>query len=715
MAKNFYIHLSFALPILHTILFPITFCFPFYNLQSARLQNGNFIFVHKYGVDIVNHNVSKIIRHEISFTEEEQITVEKMKDVIIKLFDDGYVICLMNDQMYIFDEAGNFKQKKEDANNNMAYNYYSLNVKDNHHYFVAFTNIESLNVYYYEYDKTANTITNLGDFAHFKFEVPVRRLEEDQQIKYYSLIGGINCHMMYTEVNGEALVCFFILSYNDQYYWNIAFYDLDSNYKIISHATYSPLKKLQDVKITYFKVAVNSNKDMALICGFAITGDDLCFHYSIIQTEIIYNYEYMWQSKCLYQYDAFKVNYFSEKNEFVFSCLDENVNTLEKIKYVFFYLDYSNQLKWEYNIITKTDECDKFNGFDVFYSQTYFIITDYICNKIDESVEEEVEKEKEKEEESKAEEEVIKEEQTSTNVKEEEKKSVEEETNKEEETTKESDKKEEEEEESAEEEKIEEKEFECQLEKCSKCNRESSSKNLYESCNELNGYYSLKNSPSSEEQLYKDCFNETTKPINYYFDDLEKYYMPCFETCKTCKYGGDSQINNCTSCAFGYTFIPGLINTTNCITKCPYFHYYTSYGQYKCSEVSVCPEDYYLLIREKNKCIDNCTKDDEYKYQYNGECYKQCPSDSKDNDDYICKDNNINICSLSQRNISVASQTITEQEKENLAKSYVKEFSYTDNHISFFDYGNSEIIFYKNYECVSDLGLEIPKVDLGDC
>ena len=43
-----------------------------------------------------------------------------MKDVIIKLFDDGYVICLINDQMYIFDESGNFKQKKEDANNNMA-------------------------------------------------------------------------------------------------------------------------------------------------------------------------------------------------------------------------------------------------------------------------------------------------------------------------------------------------------------------------------------------------------------------------------------------------------------------------------------------------------------------------------------------------------------------------------------------------------------------
>ena len=119
--------------------------------------------------------------------------------------------------------------------------------------------------------------------------------------------------------------------------------------------------------------------------------------------------------------------------------------------------------------------------------------------------------------------------------------------------------------------------------------------------------------------------------------------MPCYEFCKTCKYGGDNTINNCTSCAFGFIFIPGLINTTNCVIKCPYFYYYTTYGQYKCSELSVCPEDYNLLIRNKEQCIEDCKKDDEYKYQYNGECYKECPSDSSDNEDFICKDNNINI------------------------------------------------------------------------
>ena len=31
------------------------------------------------------------------------------------------------------------------------------------------------------------------------------------------------------------------------------------------------------------------------------------------------------------------------------------------------------------------------------------------------------------------------------------------------------------------------------------------------------------------------------------------------------------------------------------------------------------------LISDKNFCIDNCTKDNNYYYEYNNTCYKQCP------------------------------------------------------------------------------------------
>ena len=258
MVKGNYIFLSFIFTTLYIALFPNANCFPFYNLQSARLQNGNFFFIHQNGVDIVDSDINKIIKNVITFSEEEQITVEKMKDTIIKQFKDGSLICLINDKMYIFDELGNFKQKKEDANNDMAYNYYSLNIKDNYHYFVAFVNDQSLNIYYYEYDKLTNTITQLGNSGHIKLQVPTRRLEDT--INYYNFIGGLNCHMMKSEGKEETLACFLIISYNNKNYWNIKFYNLNENNEIIAHTDYSPLQKEQDVTVTHFKVEVNSDK-----------------------------------------------------------------------------------------------------------------------------------------------------------------------------------------------------------------------------------------------------------------------------------------------------------------------------------------------------------------------------------------------------------------------------------------------------------------------
>ena len=182
-----------------------------------------------------------------------------------------------------------------------------------------------------------------------------------------------------------------------------------------------------------------------------------------------------------------------------------------------------------------------------------------------------------------------------------------------------------------------------------------------------------------------------------------------------CEEGGNELNNNCLSCEFGFTFLPG--DNNNCYTKCLYYFYYTKYGQYKCTRYSSCPEDYYLLIRDKSQCIDDCKKDDEYKYQYDGECYKQCPNNLEDNN-FICVDNNIDICSLSKKEIIeiiLKNEEISKEELDNYGKIYAKEFFYTDNHISLFIYKDYEIAFYKNYLCISDLNLDIPRIDLGNC
>ena len=133
------------------------FAFPFYNVQSAELSNGQKLIVHELGIDIVDKDYNQIIKNEITFTNEEQIsTTDKMKNVIIKKFEDGYLICLINDITYIFDNLGNFLSKRENINIGHTTNYYSLNIKDNYHFFIGFISNQEFCLYYYEYNVETN-------------------------------------------------------------------------------------------------------------------------------------------------------------------------------------------------------------------------------------------------------------------------------------------------------------------------------------------------------------------------------------------------------------------------------------------------------------------------------------------------------------------------------------------------------------------------------
>ena len=144
--------------------------------------------------------------------------------------------------------------------------------------------------------------------------------------------------------------------------------------------------------------------------------------------------------------------------------------------------------------------------------------------------------------------------------------------------------KESEEENIKEEEKEKEKEkFNCNLEKCSECNEESIKSNLCTKCNTIKGYYPLNRGIDLSEKEYIDCYNEETKPENFYLDNEDKEYKICHTNCKTCKYGGDGNENNCTSCKNNLILKPDIRNSTNCVAQCDYFYYYQG-KQYKCTE-----------------------------------------------------------------------------------------------------------------------------------
>ena len=113
---------------------------------------------------------------------------------------------------------------------------------------------------------------------------------------------------------------------------------------------------------------------------------------------------------------------------------------------------------------------------------------------------------------------------------------------------------------------------------------------------------------------------------------------------------------------------------------------YTPYKQYKCTEDGICPENYTLLIEDKGKCIEDCGKDDIYKYQYNGKCLKECPinTESKNNDN-ICKDIDLNKCIVKENNFISLVDNLTDNE----IKYYAKNVRQYINNISKSTYNTS--------------------------
>ena len=142
----------------------------------------------------------------------------------------------------------------------------------------------------------------------------------------------------------------------------------------------------------------------------------------------------------------------------------------------------------------------------------------------------------------------------------------------------------------------------------------------------IQGYPSLINDK-------KICLEEI--PGNFYLDSNDGIYKECFNKCKKCSKSGNETNNNCDECKDDLIFITDITNN-NCYEKCQFFYYFNEINQYNCTNDYSCPQTY-KLIEEKRKCISECKNDDLFMYEYNNNCYKQCPNETIENDlDKIC-------------------------------------------------------------------------------
>ena len=161
--------------------------------------------------------------------------------------------------------------------------------------------------------------------------------------------------------------------------------------------------------------------------------------------------------------------------------------------------------------------------------------------------------------------------------------------------------------------------YRCDLEKCFLCPSNKKYKGLCTICNY--NYYPIENDISNIDD-YFDCYQE---PEGYYLDKNDYLYKKCYHTCELCAETGNKTYHNCIKCNANYNFEITFIyhNYLNCYENCDYFYYFNDDNNFICTQSFSCPENYDIFIPQKNKCTDNCEKDDIYKFEYNKTCYSE--------------------------------------------------------------------------------------------
>ena len=227
-------------------------------------------------------------------------------------------------------------------------------------------------------------------------------------------------------------------------------------------------------------------------------------------------------------------------------------------------------------------------------------------------------------------------------------------------------------------------------------------------CDTDNEYYII-NSKSSDNK----CYKKSELPKNVYYNEITKSYELCYKNCGTCLMGGDFSSNNCLDCALNFIKEPEN-KTSNCVESCKFLYYYNILDQYSCTDDEQCPNEASLIIRNKRKCINRCINDDNYKFQYNGECLFSCPSGTEPKDLNICQISNVATCSSSVFKLNL-NETIVQENVKLVAKNYADEFYYTENHITRFSNKNFTMVLYKNSSCIDELKMNVTKIEYDSC
>ena len=150
------IKFKISLIILFQFFYKINSAASFDYPYSITLANDNILLIQKTGIDIYDKSLNKL-NQIIEFSGEEEITEEKFSKIAIK-YNKEYILSIINDKIFIFNNEGKLLYKSEEKiNGNQIIYSYSLTflhtTNDTCIYVIGYFGENSyLNLYLYKYD-----------------------------------------------------------------------------------------------------------------------------------------------------------------------------------------------------------------------------------------------------------------------------------------------------------------------------------------------------------------------------------------------------------------------------------------------------------------------------------------------------------------------------------------------------------------------------------
>ena len=263
----------------------LSFTYP----NALTLKNGNIFVIHKNGVSICDYSFSTILREIIVFSEELQISdTDHLSKVLLEKFNDGYIVSIIINKIFIFDINGNLKYESNEPLSNEPDLYFSLSIdeivdNEKHYYLVGYIFQGSIYLKHYRYWISTNKNELYGN---------ANGIKDNSYISYsnnYSILNkGLSCQVL-SKQSSDLYVCMYFVYYPSQNYLSLLYLTFDKNRATINSKTDKNYYPWNDIK--YIKSIHNKSRSKAFFCLLLTTGEINCFLYDIRDTSTINDYK----------------------------------------------------------------------------------------------------------------------------------------------------------------------------------------------------------------------------------------------------------------------------------------------------------------------------------------------------------------------------------------------------------------------------------------